>query len=601
MIRGMANGQRACALLPLLICLVVAARGQSLTSAQLKSEAFLFTPTGFEQEGEPRWATGAHVGQLQIVVRDAATGRVTPCRMNVVGPDGNFYQPPPNRLSLYALTGSWPKPGSKGNRIGKAPYRYVGRFFYTTGESTVSVLPGLVRVEIWKGLEYRPESVTIRVIQGETARVEVSLSRTASMASSGYHVGDSHLHLPRLTDEDDAIALDLLEAEDCRYGFILTYNEPAGPYAAVMATLDYPQRAIGRGTIRRRGDYQIVSGQEYRSTTYGHLNLYYLDDLIFSGKSNDANHWPVYGEVGRETAARGGFAIMAHGGYGQEIWADAALGTIHAVELLQFGIYRGIELEGWYNMLNTGYRFPAQASCDYPPCRTLADCRTYVHHTAAPQMDEWLAGVAAGRSFFTTGPLVLLEVDGEKPGAQIRRSGQGPHAVKARVRVRCEVTAVTDIDLIVNGRVVEHRTLTRAEGQGRWIEMERASRSLNPPGLQRARTRKRQLICPTPRRTPIQFLSISTTAPRISARHSMHGSRASTNRLRPTPNASFRSEPGWWLTFSRRAISCSGSGQMAGSRPIWCHPRSPSRPTPPERACAISVPMVASRIQPTRS
>jgi putative membrane-bound dehydrogenase-like protein len=451
-----------------------AAAAQSLSPEQLKHEAFLFTPAGFDRAGQPVWAGGEKTGQLQIIVRDAATGQVTPCRVNVVGPDGNFYQPPVNRLSPYALTGQWPKPNNWGNRIGKAPYRYVGRFFYTTGESTVPVPAGTVRVEVWKGLEYRPETITAQISAGATQRLDVHLTRAAPMAAPGYYAGDSHLHFRRETEEQDQIMFDLLEAEDFRYGCALTYNEPAGPYAGVMSTLDYPQRLpLGRRSIRTRGNYHIISGQEYRSSTYGHLNLYLLDDLVFPGRKLNANVWPVYGEVGRETMGQGGFAMMAHGGYGLEVWADAALGTINAVELLQFGVYRGIELEGWYNMLSAGYRFPAAAACDYPPCRTLADCRTYAYHPTAPTMPEWIAAVSAGRSFFTTGPLVLLEVDGEKPGAQIRRSGNGPHQARVSVRVRCEVTPVTDIELIVNGRVVEHRTVPRAEGQGRWIELAR--------------------------------------------------------------------------------------------------------------------------------
>jgi putative membrane-bound dehydrogenase-like protein len=452
--------------------LAVAGGAQPGLPQPLADEAFLFTPPGFAREGQPVWADPAENGQVRIVVRDAATGQITPCRVNVVGPDGNFYQPPRNHLSLYALTGAWPKPGSKGNRVGKAPFRYVGRFFYTTGEVTVPVSAGTVRVEVWKGLEYRPETVTVQVGSAGTIPVDVNLTRTAPMAAAGYYAGDSHLHLNRLTEEDDRILFDLLEAEDFRYGTVLTYNEPAGPYAGVMATLDYPQTGIGPRTLRSRGNYHIVSGQEYRSTTYGHLNLYLLDDLVFPGQRHNANDWPVYGEVGRETMARGGYAFMAHGGYAQEIWADAALGTIHAVELLQFGVYRGIELEGWYNMLNSGYRFAAQAASDYPPCRTLADCRTYAYAPKAPTMGEWLAAVGSGRSFFTTGPLVLLEVDGEKPGGQLHKSGAGPHRVRARVRVRCEVTPVTDVDLIVNGRVVANRRLTRAEGQGSWIELD---------------------------------------------------------------------------------------------------------------------------------
>ena len=49
-----------------------------------------------------------------------------------------------------------------------------------------------------------------------------------------------------------------------------------------------------------------------------------------------------------------------------------------AVELLQFGVYRGIELAGWYDILNIGYRFPCVGASDYPACRKLGDCQTYV-------------------------------------------------------------------------------------------------------------------------------------------------------------------------------------------------------------------------------
>ena len=62
------------------------------------------------------------------------------------------------------------------------------------------------------------------------------------------------------------------------------------------------------------------------------------------------------------------------------------------VELLQFGIYRGIGLEGWYHVLNAGFRFPVIAACDYPACRKLGDCRTYVAHRWRAQ----LRGLADG-------------------------------------------------------------------------------------------------------------------------------------------------------------------------------------------------------------
>src|SRR5262249_46144978 len=41
-------------------------------------------------------------------------------------------------------------------------------------------------------------------------------------------------------------------------------------------------------------------------------------------------------------------------------------------------------------------------------------------------------------------------------------------------RVRSEVTPVTDVDLIVNGKVAKHIGVARDQGQRKWIELEEA-------------------------------------------------------------------------------------------------------------------------------
>ncbi len=82
------------ALVPITLLLAVTARSQPVGPDARANEAFLFTPPGFAEEGKPLWVNGVETGQVQIVVHDAASGRVTPCRVNVVGPDGNYYQPP---------------------------------------------------------------------------------------------------------------------------------------------------------------------------------------------------------------------------------------------------------------------------------------------------------------------------------------------------------------------------------------------------------------------------------------------------------------------------------------------------------------------------
>ena len=216
----------------------------------------------------------------------------------------------------------------------------------------------------------------------------------------------------------------------------------------------------------------IASGQEYRSTSYGHLNLYWRNELVLKGQKVDANNWPLYGDVARETRRLGGFSIYAHGGYCQAIYSDFVQRNVDAVELLQFGIYRGIGLDEWYRILNIGYQFPCVGASDYPACRKLGDCQTYVYLKQEAYLAAWLEGAVKGRSFVTTGPLLLLEVDGEPPGAIIRKSGVGPHHVHARVRVRSEVAPVQNITLICGGRVIFEHEVPTSSGHGQWIELE---------------------------------------------------------------------------------------------------------------------------------
>lgn len=455
---------KRCPLLRRSLVCVLALAGANCARAQIgqfdqvpvkpEDEAYIFTPEGFDREGQVMAADPHVAGTLKLLFRNKATGQPTPCRVNVVGPDGNYYHPKSNRFTPYSLTGEWPDKGY-GNRRGKAPIQYFGRFFYTDGTAEVEVPPGQCRVEVWKGFEYHPERVTVDVSSRQTQAITIDLERSTSMAANGYYSGDSHLHLARSTEDDETTAFDLLEAEDVRFGSIHCYNLDTSSYTGIMDRQDYPQRrGLGKASLKTRGDYHIQSGQEYRSGVYGHLKLFERDSLVLADDTIDPNRWPVFGLLARETIDRGGYAFYAHGGYAQEIYADLVQGNVQGVELLQFGIYRGIGLEGWYRILNVGYRFPAEGASDYPPCRKFADCRTYVRIEGEPTFAGWYQGLAAGKSFFTTGPLLELAVRDELPGAVLSLASNELAAIPIRVRVRSPVAPISRLQIIANGKVV---------------------------------------------------------------------------------------------------------------------------------------------------
>ncbi len=207
---------------------------------------------------------------------------------------------------------------------------------------------------------------------------------------------------------------------------------------------------------------------------------------MLKGQKVNADNWPLFGELGREARRAGGFAVYAHGGYSQAICADFVQKHLSAVELLQFGVYRGIGLSGWYDILNIGYRLPCVGASDYPACRKLGDCQTYVALETETDFGGWLKAAAEGRSFVTTGPLLLLEVDGERPGGIIRSSGPGPRKVRVKVRVKSHVAPVQTVQLIVGGNVVfaqccaargSTRAMdrTRSDDRPGWLDVDRGA------------------------------------------------------------------------------------------------------------------------------
>ena len=166
------------------------------------------------------------------------------------------------------------------------------------------------------------------------------------------------------------------------------------------------------------------------------------------------------------------------------LWPTAAMrrrstrtsrGRDHAVELLQFGVYRGIELDGL--VPHPQYGLPLPVRRRRATIRRAARWRIAALTCTTPARADH-ARVARGPqpqggASSRRGRCCCSRSTARSRARSMRKAGGGPHRVKARVRVRCEVTPITDVELIVNGQVVEHRSVPRAEGQGHWIELER--------------------------------------------------------------------------------------------------------------------------------
>lgn len=438
------------------VCLTLAAAWYSGLTAQENPQAdeeIIHRAPGAKETGKPTLADPDKSGILRLTITDTANERPTFCRVNVVGPDGNYYEPDERDNAL------WPwSLARKGNRVGKGPFRYYGWFFYTDGTCDVRVPPGECRVEVWKGFEYEPIGATPTIAAGETFELDLKLTRVADWAARGWYSGDTHIHHDRRTEADDERALDLAAAEDIRFAHILAMNDPR-TYIPQMEQQLHPQmRGMGKASEKSRGRYQIASGQEYRANTYGHICLIGGSRLVEAdGLKTDPNKWPPFGLVADELHGIGGFAFHAHGGYGKEIYADFAQRATDGVELLQFAEYRDIGLEGWYHILNAGYRFPAIGASDFPYCRALGDCRTYCFLGDDDRtFENWNKAAAAGQSFFTTGPLIDVLVNGKRPGETVELP-PGEHRLDVSLTIHSPLGVARDMQVVAAGEVDRHR------------------------------------------------------------------------------------------------------------------------------------------------
>jgi hypothetical protein len=139
----------------------------------------------------------------------------------------------------------------------------------------------------------------------------------------------------------------------------------------------------------------------------------------------------------------GGTTVWCHNGSGIEAPVAAALGLMDAYNLAD-GL--DADYQRYYRLLNCGFRVPASSGTDW---------WIYDHNRVFAQVDggftyeTWLAGVRAGRTFVSNGPLLELQVDGKGPGASVHATAPVRIAASAVSRLPFE-----KLEIVYNGEVV---------------------------------------------------------------------------------------------------------------------------------------------------
>jgi hypothetical protein len=393
----------------------------------------------------PAVEPGKNAALVVVRVMDGATGKQTSATACVN--DGS-QEPDRDPYLQYSLRRS-------GNRL-KGPIRFrpLKPYFYTDGRFEVRVPPGRVTLEVRKGCEYSPCTLSLDLAAWDTVHVEAVLDPWIDMPALGWYSGDTHIHVERTGGNDDTL-LTLTSARGIRYAYLLSMNTQGYDRGRKYESwIQAP--GLGDAGQAETGGYHLSSGQEYRTSTLGHVTIIMGRDYLPGlGPVEDTDLGPSLSVIADQTHSLEGFIGLAHGGYHKQE-ADGLLlaGKMDFLELLQFGGYRSLGLEGWYDFLNIGYRLPMVGACDYPYTRELGSEITYAWCEETPTPRQFAEALALGRSFATSGPMIFMSVGGHRPGEIVNLNQGVDTTLTVSVRVVSENYPVRYLELIVNGWVV---------------------------------------------------------------------------------------------------------------------------------------------------
>ena len=372
---------------------------------------------------------------------------------------------------------------------------------------------GRARIRVTRGFETRAVTRDIDLRPGETSAVAVALERAVDVRERGWVSGDSHAHMIHgeraLPVTFDFVALSA-RAEGLSY-FSLAHAwqmeaptpERLGaelarhsvPGCALTWNLEAPKNYY-KGDAGRCLGHCWTLGLRGRTAEGADVIPLLLRASAFdyeSGKPTFANF-----ESHALIRAQGGAVFYTHplrwwtgawggqGGYPKqermrisnmaaELPLDTVLGpTYDGLDVFTSGGEAAANdkaFQLWSLLLNHGYRVAATASSDAcfdrPGGAVPGSARTYTFIGKEPfSFDAVARATAAGRTFATTGPLLLIDVDGTPPGSAVAADGK-EHVLNMEAWASGkDSVGLKQVEIFRNGRL--HQAVAFKTPQSAW-------------------------------------------------------------------------------------------------------------------------------------
>ncbi|MSU72058.1 MAG: hypothetical protein EXS43_06910 [Opitutus sp.] len=435
------------------------------------------TPMSWAEQQQPVGIPGMARAEarLTVTILDAKTGEPTPVRVRITDENGKAVGMPFPRNAPGAAEARLAFPGSV---VGLPPEAIGVMYgandsalgyafqpdgaFYVSGSFDLPMPAGKFTLTLSKGYEYTREVEQLVFKAGDHLVRKYPLRRWADMPERGWYSADDHIHLRR-SPRDNPLILDWIAAEDVHVGVLLQMGD--------FWTTFFSQYAWGEKGRYGAGGYILTSGQEEpRTHELGHTISLGADRFV-----RFQNEYYSYDRVFDRVHELGGVSGYAHSaksfhGY-RGMTLDVLAGKIDFLEVMQFCVPQGpLALEHYYRFLDLGYKLTALGGSDFPWCgrglrpgeeqvgAQIGDARFYTYVGRPFSFDRWLAGIKAGNTFVTTGPMLEFQVNDRLPGSSLD--------VKAGSKVRISATAyghpsqipLSRVQIIGHGKVLAEAT-----------------------------------------------------------------------------------------------------------------------------------------------
>jgi len=345
------------------------------------------------------------------------------------------------------------------------------RHFVADGVFSCELDPDSYTLRVEKGMEWVPHEEQIDMTAGRNVDRRIALQRWIDMNELGWYSGDTHIHRPI-----DEVAPCLL-AEDLNFGANIAYWNSNDLYK--QERRNRPTDAIN--VIDERHAY-CQAAQEIERLGKGWGAVMFMGE--FDRVTQEAGEFYPLTTTFCERARHGG----AHIDLEKSVWRCvpicAALGLgdsigivhnhFHPRAFLPMTMIRDAivppeklgmtprecalyTMSLYYHLLNCGLRIGASGgSANGVMPSPVGYERTYVRLDGGFSAQAWLAGLKAGRSFATNGPVLDFTVAGRQVGDSIVLDARD-----VTLEVECDARSqgpIETVEILHNGNVIAAET-----------------------------------------------------------------------------------------------------------------------------------------------